>query len=189
MSVDQRLRRGLASIAADVTAEPLPALEIVQGRARRHDRIVRTVQVAAVAVALVLGMLIAVPFDGGRQRTEPVQAGGELEGTYVVDLADTAPNRRIGVVGRWVVTLWPDGGVDVIAPDAYRRPPTGATYRVDGNELRTNTFVDGMGCQAAGAYVGTYRWTRDGSEVRFVLVSDACPPRIALFTGQDWEAS
>ena len=190
MSVDQRLRNGLARIASDVTVKQSAALEVVQGRARRQGRIVRTAQVLAVAAVLAVGMLVAVPLGLGRPPSEPaVPPGTELDGTYVVDVADTTANLRMGVAGRWVVTLRPNGGFEVIPPDTYQHPHSGITYRVEGDQLRTDALVSSPGCQAAGTYVGTYRWTRTDSNVRFVLVSDACPARMALFTGQDWEIS
>jgi hypothetical protein len=191
MSVDQRLRNGLARIAADVTAEPTSALRTVQRRARRQVRIVRAARVLAVAAALALGVLVAPPaLDQVRRLTEPaVRPVGELEGTYVVDLADTAANRGAGVVGRWVVTLRSDGVVETTPPVTYPRARTGSTYRIEGDELRTDALVDSVGCQAAGAFVGRYRWARDDATLRFSLVSDACPARVALFSGQDWEVA
>lgn len=126
--------------------------------------------------------------DTVRQRIEPVvQQPSGLEGTYVVDLADSAENRRTRVGGRWVVTFRPDGVMEITAPDTYPHPRTGQAYRVDGDELRTDALVDSAGCQAAGMFVGTYRWARNDTILRFVLVSDSCPARVALFSGQDWE--
>ncbi len=191
MSVDQRLRNGVARIASEVTVDPSSALKIVQSRARRQVRMIRIVQVFAVAAAVALGVMVVPPaFDHVRQPTDPaVQPGSELEGTYVVDVIDNPANRTAGVVGRWVVTLGPNGLIEIIPPSTYPGPRTGPTYRIEGNELRTDVLVESVGCQATGAFVGIYRWARNDTILRFVLISDACPARIALFTGQDWEAT
>lgn len=191
MSVDRRLRSGLARMAAEVDAAPSPALGLVRARARRRNRMGRGVGVLAVAFATAL-LVVAAPraVDLVTKNRQPtVRPSSPLVGTFVVDLAGTPANRRAGVVGRWVVSFRPDGSVDLNPPTTYRLSRTGQSYRVDGDRLRTDVLVDTVGCQAEGAFVGTYRWTLDDTTLRFALVSDACPARIALFTGQDWETS
>jgi hypothetical protein len=56
-------------------------------------------------------------------------------------------------------------------------------YQVDGDRVLTTAFASDT-CSG----VGVYRWSRMGSILRFVLVSDACELRVIIFTAHPWEA-
>jgi hypothetical protein len=191
MSIDRRLRTGLRQSAEAVRSDVSGALHAVEHRARRHRRMVTTARlVAAAAAAVVLAVVGTVAAQRLRgSGAEVIPAGPPPVGTYVVDVPISEPAQRQGMVGRWVVTLRPDGVLQLDPPDSFTGNPYGASYQTDGDLLRTNALISSPGCQRSTDQIGTYRWVRTATELSFTIVADTCDARRLLFGGQAWEVS
>ena len=193
MSVDQRLRTGLQRPGPESDPDTLAALHRVE---RRVDRRARTIRagigaLVAAAVVLVVGATVALQRDDPADRDRlavdgPTTSARQLEGTYVVDVGDSPEGREEGMVGRWVVTLAPDGALELRPPPDYTGVTLGSAYRVVGERLRTDALVE-PACQADNGFVGTYASALVDDRLAFTLVEDQCVSRRILFTGQQWE--
>ena len=191
MSIDQRIRSGLQRPGPDADRDTLAALHRVEQRLQRRARRTRTVVGALVAAVTVLVVGGAVALQQDRADRDQVaidgaSSSGEIEGTYVVDVADSRALRREGVTGRWLVTLGPEGVLEVRPPAGYTGGTTGMAYRVDGARLRTDALTD-PGCQVDSGYVGIYAWDLSDDVLTFTTVEDRCAARRALFGGQPWD--
>jgi hypothetical protein len=190
MSIDQRLRNGLHPVDPDGRLDTLAALRRVEQQAARQARTTRVVVGALVAAALVAVVGVGAALQQGRPDTPDVVATQPSEetllGTYVVDVPESPVARRDGLVGRWVISLEPDGALELRPPATYTGATTGAAWRVEGELLRTDALVE-PGCQAENGYVGTYRWSLTDDLLVFSLADDACDVRRELFTGSAWE--
>jgi hypothetical protein len=190
MSIDQRLRNGLHPANPDHGLDTLAALRRVEQRATRRARTTRVAVGALVAAALVAVVGVGAALQQGRPDTPDVVATQPSEetllGTYVVDVPESPVAHRDGLVGRWVISLEPDGALELRPPATYTGATMGAAWRVEDQLLRTDALVE-PGCQAENGYVGTYRWSLTDDLLVFSLVDDACDVRRALFTGSAWE--
>jgi hypothetical protein len=189
MSIDRRIREGLRNAAEPIEPIVPSALATVERRAGLRQRGVRFAQLTAAAAVLVL---IAILTPVLRDHSDPINSDAgqsALTGTYIVDVADSAVARRDGLTGRWIVTLRRDGVVDLIPPTTYRGDVSGISYRVVGDVLRTDAFIDSPGCQASDDQIGTYHWTRNASSVLFTTVADTCDVRLVLFIDQPWRVA
>jgi hypothetical protein len=131
----------------------------------------------AVVTSLAVERQRAVP-----QPTQP----DDVQGSYVVrvppsDIADEA-----GMVGRWVVSLSRDGSLRLVPPRQFDSSVSGASYRIEGEQLTTNAFVDQPGCQVTNRQLGVYTIDRTADGLTFHPVADDCPARVLLF-GQLWK--
>ena len=191
MSLDQRLRNGLHNSAATVTPDHPAALRSVLRTARRRRRTVLVLRLAVAvvsAIAVTLGALVAV--DRLRTAGEAIVVGPPpIEGRYTVTVADSEVARQAGLVGRWQVELRARGSLELTPPTTAFRYGRTATYGVQGDQLRTDLFLDVPGCQQTQPQVATYRWVRVGDDLRFTPVTDGCAARRILFTNQPWEQS
>ena len=161
---------------------------------RRRERRERRRRVAAICLALgvtAAGALLAVR---ALSSDEPVPAApksdeellAELAGTYTVSLTDAMPFViENGLAGEYEMTLRPDGVMELSAPAGFveGRNPSGITFRISGDELTTNAFVN-VTCHST---VGRYRWTLQGGTLTLDPIVDACGLRRTLFTSGEWE--
>jgi hypothetical protein len=190
MSIDRRLRAGLHRSAEVVRPDVSFALQAVERRARRQRRIVAIARFATVAaVAVVAAIVGTVAVHGRPSSGTRVLPAGQPAGTYVVDIPTSDIAQQQGMAGRWVVTLLPDGVLQITPPDAFTGNPYGASYRLDGDLLRTNAFMSMPGCQLSSNPIGVYRWIRTPTELTFTVVADTCDARRLLFGGQGWTVS
>jgi hypothetical protein len=191
MSIDRRLREGFRQAADALTPDSLAALHAVERRARRHQRRAVVNQLAAAALAMAL-VLVGLPWAVGQwQRPDtaaPPAPAPDLAGEYVVDIGESGLARSEGMVGRWIIRLTSDGAIVFVPPDSFQGSRTGMSYQVDGDQIRTNAFVNDL-CGAASSAdpVGTYRWSRTASMLRFAVATDSCEARRLLFADQPWE--
>ena len=131
MSVEDRLRNGLARNAASFEPDTESTLERVVSRTRRrsHRRrlVVGFAGVAAAAAAVVGLVLVQRPHDEIRTAAEPEQTTegtgpvvqaltGRFEATVDDDARGELP---FDIAGRWVIELDADGSMQVTAPDTY----------------------------------------------------------------------
>jgi hypothetical protein len=111
-----------------------------------------------------------------------------VAGQYVVDIEETTLTRTEGMAGRWIVRLAADGAVVFVPPDSFPGTRAGTSYQIDGDQLRTNAFVnDVCGSASAATPVGTYRWIRTATTLRFTVVNDSCEARRLFFADHVWE--
>lgn len=188
-----RLREGLGrAAAAPVDVER--ALKVVLARQQRRVRArrVRTALVATAAVAVVAFGAPAV-VDGLRREAAvlPPAAAPSLPGTYVVDVDPSSAAAQYELSGRWVVELAVDGSLRLTPPPTFNGPASESSYRADGEVLRVDVFVADALCEQVqqDEPVGTYRWTRTATGLLLEPVSEACPARALLLSGQPWQAS
>ncbi|PKH37625.1 hypothetical protein SAMN05192575_101635 [Nocardioides alpinus] len=189
MSIDQRLRNGLHPSGSEPGPDTMAALWRVEQRAARQTRAKR------VGVGALLAAVLVVVIGAGatlqHQRTDRVDVvvvqppEQQLVGSYVVDVPASPTARRKGMVGRWVVSLEADGALEMRPPPTYAGATTGAAWRLQDDQLRTDALVE-PGCQADSGYVGTYTWSLTDDELTFTLVEDDCGARRILFTAGGW---
>jgi hypothetical protein len=85
--------------------------------------------------------------------------------------------------GGSTLTLRDDGTLAVL-PDGNGLREESAVFSVTGDEFRTNAFVND---RCANVPNGVYRWTLAADDsLAFVVVTDACPERRALFASSAW---
>ena len=161
---------------------------------RRRDRRERRRRVAAICLALgvtAAGALLAVraltsdqPVPAAPRTDDELLA--ELAGTYTVTLTDAMPFViENDLAGEYEMTLRPDGVLELTAPAGFveGRNPSGITFRISGDELATNAFVN-VTCHST---VGRYRWTLSGDTLTLAPIADACGLRRTLFASEAWE--
>jgi hypothetical protein len=186
MSIEQRIRDGLAANAGYVDAPVEANLERLFQRRRRRVRV--KVGVALALLALAAGTPWAavnvLRGDEGVQPAQPVTP--TLVGKYQVDVDGGRGTQSMS--GTWVATLSDDGDIRLEPPDGYSGPPPGdgEAYVVSGDELTTNSFLAWPGCQQSDPPVGRYRFETSPTGVTFETVEDTCPARLHLFDAP-WE--
>lgn len=190
MSIDRRLRTGLQRSSEAIKPNVSAALQAVENRTRRErrTRMIARLAVAAAAVVVVAtaGPALVHRLRGWGTDVLPAEPRSPV-GTYLVDISMSDIAQREGMVGRWVVTLRPDGVIHITPPDSFAGNPYGASYQTDGDLLRTNAFISSPGCQRSTDQIGTYRWVRTATELSFTIVADNCDARRLLFGDQTWE--
>lgn len=190
MSIDQRLRNGLHPSGSEPGPDTMAALRRVERRAARQARTTRVVVGALMAavVVVVVGAGAALQHQRRTDRADVVAvqpAEQRLIGSYVVDVPDSPTARREGMVGRWVISLEPGGALEMRPPPAYTGATTGAAWRLQDDQVRTDALVE-PSCQADSGYVGTYGWSLAEDVLTFTLVEDDCGARRTLFTADGW---
>jgi hypothetical protein len=193
MSVEARLRKGLASNAEAFRPQVERRLAVVVFRRRRRRLLRQGAVVVAACSLLSVGAAVVPKLMGGdsgrgsvevRQPGESASAGQVLTGGY----ATTVPAAS-GIVsdkslsGRWTLTLRADGTLAVQAPAAYRGVLSGALFTSTSSVFRTSVFGQDL-CSGQG--VGSYRWIRSGTGLTFTVTDDRCPGRVAIFTSGTW---
>jgi hypothetical protein len=192
MSLEHRLREGLASNAEDFNPAVERRLAAVVSRRRRRQWLRRGALAVAVVSVLAIGVVLAPGLFGGSPRTFRVDAGptvsadtGQvLTGTYTTMVPPTT-----GVVthkalaGRWTLTLRPDGTLAIAPPPAYSGVLSGALFTSTPTSFRSSVFGQDL-CSGVG--IASYRWTRSGSALRFTVSDDRCTGRVAVFTSATW---
>jgi hypothetical protein len=162
---------------------------------RRRERRDRRRRVAAICLALGMtaaGALLAVravssdePVPAAPPKTDE-QRLAELAGTYSITLENSTPAvRENDMAGEYTMTLGTNGVLDLTAPAGFveGRNPSGVTFRISGDVLTTNAFVN-VACSNS---VGRYRWTLSGSELSFEPLGEPCSVRRTLFASGVWE--
>lgn len=189
MSVDERLRIGLARNAQSCNPDVELLLEAALARGRR-DRRRRWAWatagiVAAACTALVLALSLGWRSDRGAPLVpaDSATSNAALQGRYAgeVPALQSAPS----LAGRWVLEFKPQGVLAVTAPPTYPGVVSGVLYSVVGDELRTDLFSQDL---CAGQPLGRYSITRSTARLRLTLVVDPCPPRVAVLTTTSWTA-
>lgn len=188
MSVEDRLRGGLARNAEDFRPEVERRLTRAVARQRRRQRFRWAGAVAAAVMVLAVAAIGASVLgrDGPRRAelgkpTGP--AGQPLTGTYSATVPASATATSKGVAGVWALTLRADGTMAVQAPTAYHGVLSGALFDSAADRFRTSLFTEDL-CSGLGN--GTYRWTRTGSTVTFTVTDDPCDGRVAVLTAAAW---
>lgn len=184
MSIEQRIRKGLAANAADVLTPVESDLASVLGRRRTRVRVQVGAAVAASAV------IVATPWAAltwlGEDSVSPTEPARDITGSYEADV--DAVGRMSDLAGTWTVTLGADGVVEVEPPAGYDGPRAGVgeSYRLAGGELTTNLFLGWPGCQRSTPAVGVYRVVETATSLTFEPIDDTCPARARLFDAT-WE--
>jgi hypothetical protein len=187
MSIDSRLREGLQRSMSAIHTDAEVHLEDARRRGRRRV-VVRRAVVAVAVAATVLILAVAAPglLDLVRdQRHRPARIPSPLpiSGTYTTTIStnDTTGHADTGSVGTWLLTLEPDGTLDLasLTNGDFGRSIT--QYQTTRSEFLT-TALAGSDCSG----VGRYTWSRSGSILVFKVVSDPCPLRVAIFSSHLW---
>lgn len=183
MSIEQRIRSGLAANAADVMAPVEARLDDVL---RHHRRGVRIRIGLAVVATAALGATPWVVVDLAGDGSETAADSTGVPGRYAVGVPGGGATREMR--GRWTVALSEDGSARVTPPPGYDgpEPGEGVAYRLDGRTFTTNLLIGWPGCQASTPAVGEYVVDVFPTGARFELVEDTCPARVRLFTSR-WE--
>lgn len=185
MSVDERLRAGLAGNAGWLEPEVERRLSAVRARDRRR-RAVRWSAGLAVAAASAATALVLLDGPGGSpEPLRPVQTPSGsatpqralLTGDYAGRLTGTGD-----LAGRWVLRFDAAGTLDVTAPSKYDGVLSGVLYEAT-DEFRTNLFQQDT-CVDQG--LGSYRWQRSGRTLTFAVLDDPCVSRVRLLDGVRW---
>lgn len=142
-----------------------------------------------VAIALFALQGASVVEDGGRAGfgSSGPEANDAIAGSYTVRLPGTDPSAaRFGLEGSYTLRLRPSGILLLSVPPGFQ--PEGLSsilFRLSGNLFTTNAFAN-FDCQNA---VGTYRWSLENRELRFVPVDEPCEVRKVLFSSRPWTSS
>jgi hypothetical protein len=195
MSVEDRLREGLARNAESFEPDVELSLAGVASRARRRSRrrrIAIGISAAAAVAAVVVGLLFVTrPHEGVRSTLEPgltpggsgpeVQAlTGRFEATVASGAGGSLP---FDVAGRWVLDLAADGSMRVTAPGTYVGVVSAPLFQATREWFRTSLFGTDL---CSGLPPGTYRWSVTGSRLRFSELDDPCDGRVGVLASQEW---
>jgi hypothetical protein len=182
-TLDDDIRRSMRAAAERIhPARAAEArLEIVERRGARARTIRYARNVAWVAIALV-----AIVVVGSRARdarwwnsvpADSTPPPADLAGTYRVRLPiGSSDVQSTGTAGTWTITL-SDGSATFIPPSAFASSPVYASYSVAENTFTTSAF-EGSVCTGSGSYT----WERTSAGLRFEVIDDPCPVRIAILT-------
>ena len=180
MSVDDRLRAGLAANAMAFQPAVESSLDQVRDRGRRS--LVARAAVAAGLVAAVAAAVLLVPWPDTTDQPAPVTPApsptAELFGRYESEV--TRPGRLAGV---WVLEFEGNGTVVVTPPFGYAGVVSGTLFAADSTTLRTNLFGQDV---CADLSNGEYSWTRDGARLALAERDEPCPARGRFFTNNAW---
>ena len=196
MSIEQRLRDGLAENARSIDPFVERELGAVLARKRRRTHL-RWAGYGGMAAAAAVVTVVALALIGQRQATTPpatpdtttttsTTTTNGLAGRYVVDVAASKQAEHLNLVGRWVIVLEDDGALELVPPVGYTGIVSGLSYRIEGDRIRTNAFIDSPGCQRTADQSGLYEWHQSGGVVDFVVAHDDCAARRLIFSGQTW---
>lgn len=187
MSVDHRLRTGLARNAASLEPEVERRLSAVraQDRRRRAVRWSAGLAVAAASTAAAL-VLLEGPGGGTPDPLRPVHTPSGsatpqralLTGEYAGRLAGPGD-----LAGRWVLRFDAAGTLQVTAPATYDGVLSGVLFEAT-DEFRTNLFQQDT-CVDQG--LGRYAWQRSGPTLTFAVLDDPCDSRVRLLDGVRWQ--
>jgi hypothetical protein len=193
MSVERRLREGLASNAEDFDPHVERRLARVVSRRRHRQRLRRGAVVVATAALLAVCAVLAPGLFGPNSRTVPVEVGkptgsadfGQiLTGTYSTTIP-AAPGvvTSASLAGRWTLTFKPDGTLAIQTPPAYTGVLSAALFTSTPSGFRSGIFDQDL-CSGLG--IASYRWTRSGPTLKFRVADDRCAGRVAVFTSATW---
>jgi hypothetical protein len=193
MSVEDRLREGLARNAEEFDPQVERRLASVVSRRRRRQLLRRGAVVVATASLLSVGVVVVPKLLGGDSSpvgvevgrpTESVDTGQVLTGTYTTTVpAATGGVTNASLAGRWTLTLRADGTLAFQTPAAYTGVLSGALFTSTPSGFRSSVFDQDL-CSGLG--VASYRWTRSGSILTFTVADDRCAGRVAIFTSATW---
>jgi hypothetical protein len=197
MSLDRRMRDGLARITSGIEPDLDPHLRAVVRTGRRRIAF-RRATVALIAMAAVAGGIFVGPraFDAvenfeqrpaGQPTTGPptTAIGAQaIAGTYTRAVPTNGPEvRRNHLEGTWTIELRPDGSMAVTGPPSFTGVVSGAQFQVQGDTFRTTLFIQDV---CSNLPVPTYRWTRVGNRLTFTPVDDRCRGRVAVLSSGPW---
>lgn len=185
MSVDDRLRTGLAANASSLEPEVERRLSAVRARDRRR-RAVRWSAGLAVAAASTAAALVLLDGPGGTpEPLRPVQTPSGSASPQSALLTGEYAGRLTGpgdLAGRWVLRFDAAGTLDVTAPAAYEGVLSGVLFEAT-DDFRTNLFQQDT-CVNQG--LGRYSWQRSGRRLTFAVLDDPCASRVRLLDGVRW---
>jgi hypothetical protein len=182
MSVDDRLRTGLAKNATTFQLEVESNLDKLRasGRRRRATRVAVAAALVAGAAATVLVVALSNAPDQLPPATPDTSPSPttELFGGYEAEV--TRPSR---LTGHWVLEFVGNGTVLVTPPDGYTGVVSGTLFTADDTTLRINLFAQDV---CSGHDTGEFSWSREGPQLLLETSQDACAARRQFFTENDW---
>lgn len=185
MSIDDRLRAGLAANAMTFQPAVESSLDEVRARGRRRRATRVAVAAALVAAASASVLVVALPHESDQLPPAALDTAPspttEVFGRYEADV--TQPSR---LAGHWGLEFVGNGTVLVTPPDGYAGVVSGTLFTADGTTLRTNLFAQDVCADLAN---GEFSWSREGPRLMLKEGQDACTARIRFFTENDWVAS
>lgn len=179
MSVEDRIRRGMAANAAAHQPAVETSLDRVRGRARLRRAL--SVTGAAAAVAAVTTIAVAAwpsPPPADTPAAPDRSPTSALFGRYAADV--TTPAR---LAGHWVLTFHGDGTLAVEPPHGYSGVVSGTLFTADEQTFRTNLFAQDV-CADGGN--GAVAWARAGQRLVLRGSDDPCVARQHFFTTSEW---
>jgi hypothetical protein len=182
MSVDDRLRTGLAANALTVEpdVEALLSSALTRYRRRRALRWAGVTALAAAACAAVVLVLVLHDDHAGRPLPARTTTTQTLVGRYAGLVDPPAGTPQLS--GRWVLAF-DNGKLTVTAPPGYTGTLTGTQGTLTGRTLETNLFAHDL---CAGQTPGTYRLETHGEDATIGLLRDQCGVRTTILTSARW---
>jgi hypothetical protein len=186
MSIDHRLREGLDRAMSTIDADVDGYLDQARRLGRRRALVRRTVTAVAAAAVVVFGAFaVSAVLDLRSQRHEPASTPSPLPitGNYVSTIsrqeATSVGDPR--AAGTWVLRVRGDGVLELASLKNADLGGGSSQYQLTGREMLT-TALASTTCTG----VGRYTWSRNDSTLSFVVVSDPCALRVAVFSSHPW---
>ena len=194
MSVEDRLRNGLARNAASLHPQVEVQLNVVLRRTRRRNRLrwagtaVLVILVVPAVTALVAALVGGRPQPAAPLPTmttqETAPARQALTGSFTATVAATASlAQQRGLAGAWTLRFQAEGNLTVQAPAEYPGVLSGALFTATQGQLRTSLFEMDL-CSGDG--IGTYHWVRSGTTLLLTVVDDTCEGRVTVLASTIW---
>jgi hypothetical protein len=193
MPLDRRLRDGVGRLTSQVEPDVDRSLQQTLRRARRTIVLRRAGAAIAVAASIVIAIVVVpsaidalrhVERDRPAATPTPNTNPTVIAGTYRALIPnDQQAIEQNGLAGRWVLGLEPEGAMTVSAPGSFTGVVSGSLFQIQGDRFRTNLFAQDV---CSNLPVGTYGWTRKGTNLTFSTIDDPCEGRVALLTSMPW---
>jgi hypothetical protein len=199
MPVERRIREGTERNAAVLDPDVERFLGSVVRRSRRRVVVRRAlaaaITVPALIVAIVAGPRLLEANRGAGRPTPATQptptvatmppitspfAGTVFTRTVADGLAVVQAN---GIAGRWTIVTDARGRMRILAPRSFAGAAASRPFELNGDQLRTDAFSDGI---CAGLPAGTYGWTRVTRYLVLTPISDLCDARVWVLTRSPW---
>jgi hypothetical protein len=203
VSLDRRLRNELERDAERIAPDVERNLAVVETRARpRSSLSTSTLLLATVVIAAAIVVRLGPSLSGAGGPTASAPSSPEssvarpsattsfeaIAGAYTVTLdPSNAAVAQYHLGGTWTMRLVATGEIFLSPPPSFGSGTStlsGLAFTLSGDRFRNNIFYSDY-CSA----VGTYTWSRVGSELRFAPVGDSCAIRQTLLSTVAWQVS
>ncbi len=199
MPVERRIREGAERNAGVLEPDVERFLGSVVRRSHRRVAVRRALTAVIVIPALIIAVgsgtrLLDTVRGAGRPApaAQPTPTGTTMP-QIASPFADTVFTRTVadglavvqanGIAGRWTIATDAQGRMRILAPRSFGGTAASRPIELNGDQVTTDAFSDGI---CSGLPAGTYGWTRVTRYLVLTPISDRCDARVWVLTRGPW---